>query len=137
MAARQRVYFGGMVEILIGVVAGLGALLIALAVVLWFWARRQPESSKQVVKRVLKLSLGAKFKLVGRLVRDARVPLWVKAAIPLVILYLATPLDIIPDFLPVIGHLDDVLVVLVGVSLFVRFTPVAVVEEHLAALEAT
>jgi uncharacterized membrane protein YkvA (DUF1232 family) len=126
-----------MVEILIGVVAGLGALLIALAVVLWFWARRQPESSKQVVKRVLKLPLGAKFKLVGRLVRDARVPLWVKAVIPLVILYLATPLDIIPDFLPVIGHLDDVLVVLVGVSLFVRFTPVAVVEEHLAALEAT
>jgi len=126
-----------MVEILIGVVVGVGALLIALAVVLWFWARRQPESSKQVVKRVLKLPLGAKFKLVGRLVRDARVPLWVKAAIPLVILYLATPLDIIPDFLPVIGHLDDVLVVLVGVSLFVRFTPVAVVEEHLAALEAT
>jgi uncharacterized membrane protein YkvA (DUF1232 family) len=126
-----------MVEILIGVVAGLGALLIALAVVLWFWARRQPEASKQVVKRVLKLPLGAKFKLVGRLVRDARVPLWVKAVIPLVILYLATPLDIIPDFLPVIGHLDDVLVVLVGVSLFVRFTPVAVVEEHLAALEAT
>jgi len=126
-----------MVEILIGVVAGLGALLIALAVVLWFWARRQPESSKQVVKRVLKLPLGAKFKLVGRLVRDARVPLSVKAVIPLVILYLATPLDIIPDFLPVIGHLDDVLVVLVGVSLFVRFTPVAVVEEHLAALEAT
>ena len=122
-------------EILIGVTAGLVALVAALLVLVWFAARRQAEGSKQVVKRVLKLPLRAKFRLAGRLLRDGRVPLGVKAVVPLLILYLAMPLDIIPDFLPVIGHLDDVLVLLVGVSLFLRFTPVAVVEEHLAALE--
>jgi uncharacterized membrane protein YkvA (DUF1232 family) len=46
------------------------------------------------------------------------------------------PLDIIPDFIPVIGHLDDVLVLLVGVAVLLRFTPRAVLEEHLARLEA-
>jgi uncharacterized membrane protein YkvA (DUF1232 family) len=125
-----------MVEILIGVAAGLIALLLALAVLLWFSARRQPEAAKQLVKRVLRLPWRAKFKLVGRLLADARVPLGVKAVVPFLIFYLAMPLDIIPDFLPVIGHLDDLLVLLVGVSLFVRFTPVAVIEEHLVALEA-
>lgn len=125
-----------MVEIVIGVMVGLIALLVVLAVLLWFSARRQPEAAKQVVKRLLKLPLRAKLKLVWRLLGDARVPLWVKAIVPFLILYLAMPLDIIPDFLPVMGHLDDLLVLLVGVSLFVRFTPMAVTEEHLAALEA-
>jgi uncharacterized membrane protein YkvA (DUF1232 family) len=125
-----------MVEILIGVAAGLIVLVAVLAFLLWFSARRQPEASKQIARRLLKLPLRANFKLAGRLLRDARVPLWVKAVVPLLILYLAMPLDIIPDFLPVIGHLDDLLILLVGVALFVRFTPVAVIEEHLAALEA-
>ena len=125
-----------MLEILIGVAAGVTAFLVGLAVLLWYSARRQPEASKQVVKRVLKLPLGAKLRLTWRLLGDARVPLWVKAVIPLVILYLAMPLDIIPDFLPVVGHLDDLMVLVVGVSLFVRFTPLAVLEDHLMTLEA-
>jgi uncharacterized membrane protein YkvA (DUF1232 family) len=125
-----------MVEILIGVAAGVTVFLVALTVLLWFSARRQPEAAKQVVKRLLKLPLRAKLRLVWRLLRDARVPLWVKAVVPFLILYLAMPLDIIPDFLPVVGHLDDLMVLVVGVSLFVRFTPLAVLEEHLTMLEA-
>ncbi|UCH86814.1 MAG: DUF1232 domain-containing protein [Dehalococcoidia bacterium] len=124
-----------MVEILIGVAAGLVALLVVLTVLLWFSARRQPETAKQVVKRLLKLSLRAKLKLAWRLLGDARVPLWVKTIVPLLILYLAMPLDIVPDFLPVVGHLDDLMVLVVGVSLFVRFTPLAILEEHLMTLE--
>jgi uncharacterized membrane protein YkvA (DUF1232 family) len=125
-----------MVEILIGVAAGVTAVLLALAVLLWFSARRQPEAAKKVVKRLLKLPLRAKLRLAWRLLGDARVPLWVKAVVPFLILYLAMPLDIIPDFLPVVGHLDDLMVLVVGVSLFVRFTPLAIVEEHLITLEA-
>ena len=126
-----------MLEILVGVVAGLVALVVALGVLLWLSARGQPEASKQVVERLLRLPLGAKFRLLWRLLRDRRVPLWVKVILPVLVVYLAMPLDIIPDFLPVIGHLDDLLVLLVGVSLLVRFTPVTVLEEHVAILEAT
>jgi uncharacterized membrane protein YkvA (DUF1232 family) len=117
-----------MLEILIGVAAGVVTLVVALLILLWLWARRQPEASKEVVKRALKLPLGAKFRLVARLLGDRRVPLWVRAILPLLVLYLAIPLDVIPDFLPVVGHLDDALVLLVGVALFVRFTPLRVVE---------
>lgn len=124
-----------MLEVLIGVSAGAVAFLVTLLVLLWLWARRQPEASKNVVKRVLNLPLGAKLRLVARLLADRRVPLWVKAIVPVLVLYLAMPLDLIPDFLPVIGHLDDAFVLLLGVAFFVRFTPVTVVEEHVALLE--
>ena len=56
---------------------------------------------------------------------------------PALVVYLAMPLDVIPDFIPVIGHLDDVLVLLLGVAVLLRFTPRAVLEEHVARLEAT
>ncbi|HLB27311.1 MAG TPA: DUF1232 domain-containing protein [Dehalococcoidia bacterium] len=46
------------------------------------------------------------------------------------------PLDIIPDFVPVIGHLDDALVLLIGIALVLRFTPRGVLEEQVERLEA-
>jgi uncharacterized membrane protein YkvA (DUF1232 family) len=46
-----------------------------------------------------------------RLLRDERVPLRAKLPIVLIVPYLASPLDVIPDFIPVVGQLDDVLLV--------------------------
>jgi uncharacterized membrane protein YkvA (DUF1232 family) len=46
------------------------------------------------------------------------------------------PIDLIPDFIPIVGHIDDLLVMLVGVSLFLRFTPRHVLEEQLRRLES-
>ena len=48
--------------------------------------------------------------LVGRLLRDPKVPRSRKFALGLLLAYLASPIDLIPDFLPVIGQLDDVLI---------------------------
>jgi uncharacterized membrane protein YkvA (DUF1232 family) len=42
----------------------------------------------------------------------------------------------VPDFVPVLGQLDDVLVLAVGVAVIVRSTPLQLLEEHLSALEA-
>ena len=47
------------------------------------------------------------------------------------------PLDIIPDFIPVIGHLDDLLVAGIAVWWFVRTCPPSLAVEHLDALEHT
>ena len=58
-----------------------------------------------------RLRAKAKLRLVARLLRDSRVPLRAKLVIPALALYLAMPFDIIPDFLPVVGHLDDVVVI--------------------------
>jgi len=54
----------------------------------------------------------------------ARILLWAALA------YVATPFDFIPDFLPIIGHLDDVIIVPGLIFLAVRLIPVAVYDEH-------
>ena len=48
--------------------------------------------------------------LVRRLLRDPRVPRLRKLSLALLVAYLASPIDLIPDFLPVIGQLDDALI---------------------------
>ncbi len=74
-------------------------------------------------------------RLTWRLINDPRVSTFVKVAIPLFMaLYFFSPIDFIPDFLPVLGQLDDIGVVLLGMSLIVRFSPQAVVDEHRRAL---
>jgi uncharacterized membrane protein YkvA (DUF1232 family) len=49
--------------------------------------------------------------LFKRLLRDPRVPRRAKVTLALVLPYLAMPFDLIPDFLPVIGQVDDVIIV--------------------------
>ena len=74
-------------------------------------------------------------RLTWRLINDPRVSTFVKVAIPLImLLYFVSPVDFIPDFLPILGQLDDIGVVLFGMSLIVRFSPQAVVQEHRRAL---
>jgi uncharacterized membrane protein YkvA (DUF1232 family) len=90
---------------------------------------------KQLVRRLQALPARAKVRLAWRLLRDRRMPAAVKAVIPALVAYLLMPLDIIPDFIPVIGQLDDLLLIALAVGLVVRFTPVEVLEEHISRLE--
>ncbi|MBI4571651.1 MAG: DUF1232 domain-containing protein [Chloroflexi bacterium] len=112
--------------------AGALVVLLVLAVVL---VVRQPGEARLLAQRIGRLPWRRKGALAWALVRDARVPLWVRAIVPGVVAYLLMPIDIIPDFIPVVGHLDDVLVVLVAAGLLVRFAPSDVLEEHLDRLE--
>lgn len=67
---------------------------------------------------------------VWGLMRDRRVPLVVRLLpVPLMI-YLATPIDLIPDFVPVLGQADDVLLAAAALWVVLRYTPGAVVREH-------
>jgi membrane protein DedA with SNARE-associated domain/uncharacterized membrane protein YkvA (DUF1232 family) len=62
--------------------------------------------------------------------RDPRVPWHAKALALLIAAYAASPIDLIPDFIPVIGHLDDAVLVPLGVLLAVRLIPDGILEEH-------
>ncbi len=55
--------------------------------------------------------------------RDPRVPWYVKAVAAIVAAYALSPLDLIPDFIPVLGYLDDLLLVPLGIIVAVRLIP--------------
>ena len=73
-------------------------------------------------------------RLVWDLARDPRVPRQQKLVLGALAAYLAFPLDIIPDFIPVIGQLDDLAVLIFGLDWFIRNAPPDVVEEHMARI---
>jgi uncharacterized membrane protein YkvA (DUF1232 family) len=58
--------------------------------------------------------------LLRRLARDQRVPRRAKLALVLLVPYLASPIDLIPDFLPIVGQLDDAALVLLVLRYVVR-----------------
>lgn len=62
-------------------------------------------------------------------VRDPRVPWLAKGLAGLVAAYALSPLDLIPDFIPVLGYLDDLLIVPAGIWLAIRLIPVPVLQE--------
>ncbi len=71
-------------------------------------------------------------RLALRLLRDTRVPIWPKALFSLGLIYLLSPLDLIPDFsFPLLGHLDDLVVFLFSLRGFIALCPPTVVQEHL------
>ena len=68
--------------------------------------------------------------LVGRLMKDERVPRRRKLLLAALVGYLALPFDLIPDFIPVAGQLDDVLVVALVLRRFLRAGGDQFVREH-------
>lgn len=62
--------------------------------------------------------------------RDPRVPWYAKALAVAVAAYALSPIDLIPDFIPVIGYLDDVILVPLCVLLVVRMIPREIMDEH-------
>ena len=69
-------------------------------------------------------------KFLWHLVKDPRVPWTVKASLAGLAVYLASPIDIIPDWIPGAGYLDDVLLVGFVVSFVLARVPPEVVREH-------
>lgn len=55
--------------------------------------------------------------------RDPRVPVLAKLVAAVVVAYALSPIDLIPDFIPVFGYLDDLLLVPLGIALAVRLVP--------------
>ena len=62
--------------------------------------------------------------------RDPRVPWYAKCVAILVAAYALSPIDLIPDFIPVIGYLDDLVLLPLGVLLVIRLVPPRIMAEH-------
>jgi uncharacterized membrane protein YkvA (DUF1232 family) len=73
-------------------------------------------------------------RLTVRLLREPGVPLLSKAFPVSAALYLISPLDFVPDFLPVLGQLDDLGVILIVLEAFLKLCPAGAVDFHRAAM---
>jgi uncharacterized membrane protein YkvA (DUF1232 family) len=121
---------------LLVILALIAGSLLALGVIAAFvWWRLQTSEQKRLAKRVAKLRFRDKLALASALFRDRRVPLLPGLIAVALILYLAMPIDIVPDFIPVLGYLDDLLILVIGAGLLLRSIPVHVLEEHVGRFE--
>lgn len=70
-------------------------------------------------------------RLLVELVRDARVPLKSKAVLGAAAAYIVSPIDLIPDFVPFFGRVDDAAVLVLAVDYFLEAVPRELVMEHM------
>jgi uncharacterized membrane protein YkvA (DUF1232 family) len=62
-------------------------------------------------------------------IRDPRTPLLAKIVAGVVVAYALSPIDLVPDFIPVLGYLDDLILVPLGIALSIRMIPEQVMYE--------
>lgn len=109
---------------LISVAAGLVLLWLALVITL---AVVRPADLK--VKDILRL-LPDTVVLLRRLAADPALPRGVRVRLCLLLVYLILPIDLIPDFIPVIGYADDAIIVALALRSVTRRAGPAALEEH-------
>lgn len=95
-------------EVLAGIVGGFLLVYVVLLFLLWRYARRNPETV--ALRDALRL-LPDLLRLVHGLAKDRTLPAGVRLRLLFLLVYLASPIDIVPDFIPVLGYADDVVVV--------------------------
>lgn len=75
-------------------------------------------------------------RLASRLVREPGVPVYLKAVPLLAILYVLSPIDVLPDLIPMLGQLDDLGFIVLALELFLRWCPADAVAFHRQAIAA-
>lgn len=85
---------------------------------------------QDVTARDIVFALPEILKLLWNVVRDRRVPRLVRGGLIGIAAYLALPFDVVPDWMPVLGQVDDVVVVTIGVRTMLRQVPEPVIMDH-------
>jgi len=73
--------------------------------------------------------LKADLQALALAVTDARVPWYAKAVAAITVAYALSPIDLIPDFIPILGYLDDLLLLPIGIYLSLKLIPPALLQE--------
>jgi uncharacterized membrane protein YkvA (DUF1232 family) len=92
-------------------------------------AGEQPSATWVDLLRKVAGNLKYQIKALYIAYKDPRSPWYAKACAAFVVMYLASPIDLIPDFIPVLGYLDDLIVVPAGIALAIRLIPSDVMAE--------
>jgi len=105
----------GWTLVLVMVVLSVGFALAAVLMLRWL-GKREPYSN------FIKLRNRRKLTFVRLMMGDDRVPMYVKIIPVLLLVYLTSPIDLVPDFIPVLGYMDDVVIALLALALIIRLT---------------
>lgn len=117
-------------QAIVGVVT---SLVTAWCILVLFLLRARPKGS--LLKEALRL-LPDTLRLLHRLASDDALPRGVRVRLWLLFLYLAMPIDIIPDFIPVIGYADDAIIVCAVLRSVVRSGGAEAIRRHWPGTEA-
>jgi len=114
-------------QILISILGGLLLLRAVLVMLLWRAARKQPEKTK--LGDALRL-IPDVMRLLRRLAADPTVPRSVRIWLIVLLVYLLSPIDLIPDFIPVLGYADDAIIVVIVLRFITRHAGADALERH-------
>jgi uncharacterized membrane protein YkvA (DUF1232 family) len=111
----------------IAVIGGVVLIYAVLLVLLALYARRHPETVS--MREALRL-LPDLLTLLRRLTADRTLPRGIRVRLVLLMVYLASPIDLVPDFLPVIGYADDAIIVALVLRSVIRKAGHESLERH-------
>lgn len=104
-------------QTLLGVLAGLLIVYLVLLALLWHYARQHPDTVS--LRDALRL-LPDLLQLLRRIGSDPAMPRGARIRLVLLLIYLASPIDLVPDFIPIIGYADDAVIVALVLRSVVR-----------------
>jgi uncharacterized membrane protein YkvA (DUF1232 family) len=110
-----------------GIIGGLLLVWLVLVACLWRAARGTPDHAS--LREALRL-LPDLIRLLRRLAGDPSVPRGVRLRLALLLAYLLIPIDLIPDFIPVLGYADDAIVVAIALRSITRHAGPAALDRH-------
>ena len=111
----------------LGVLGGLLVLWLALVLLLWIEQRRHPGGAS--LRGLLRLAPDV-ARLLKRLTCDRSVSIGVRIWLAVLLVYLLSPIDLIPDFIPVLGYADDAIVVAFALRFATRRAGSDAVQRH-------
>ena len=89
----------------------------------------------KLAQAIFSLSWPGKFRLAWKLLTDRRVPPAAKSLVALMIFYPLMPFDLIPDWIPGLGQMDDIVVLVIGAWLFSMVCPPDVLNDLIKHVE--
>lgn len=106
-----------------------GLILVWLILVLVLWVEQRRHRGRARLVDLLRLAPDV-VRLLKRLATDRAVPVGVRIWLGVLLVYLISPIDLIPDFIPVLGYADDALVVAIALRFATRRAGSDAVERH-------
>jgi uncharacterized membrane protein YkvA (DUF1232 family) len=114
-------------QVAVAVIAGLVLIWVALVVALYLVGRKEQDPTR--LRDVLRLVPDV-VRLLRRLAADESLPRGVRVRLTLLVVYLLIPVDLVPDFIPVVGYADDAVIVALALRSVTRAAGPAALDRH-------